>query len=171
MDTTLPERGISIVTRNDEKPRLPEPPPHMGTWAVMSKSGAVITMALKYMDSPVHFSSDPDLEGNTLGVYFGPDAPTMPSMTSDQKVIRRPLMELLKAEISIEHECLNAPLDRCLAQLTSWSTAVEGYLADGKFGQTSIDAWAAMSTDPKVFSKETMEKQQNLLIGLFLGVS
>lgn len=171
MEPSLPERGISVVTRNDDKPRLSEPPPHLGTWAVMSKSSSIITMALKYMDNPVHFSSDPGLEDNTLGIYFGPDTPAIASMTSDQRSIRRPLMDLLKAGILIEQGCLSPPFDRCLAQLKSWSTTVESYLADGKFGRSPINAWAATSTDPKVFSRETIEKQQNLLIGLFLGLN
>lgn len=90
MEPMIPVEGVSIVSGSSELASLPELPPHLGRWAVMGKSASIIGMAFRYMDSGVHYSRDPSLPGNMLGIYFGPDAVTNPLFSTEQKSTRRP---------------------------------------------------------------------------------
>lgn len=171
MDASVPVEGMTITTHDAFLDSLPKLPPHLGRWGAMDKSNSLIVMAFKYMDSPLHFSSDPELSDNMLGVYFGPNAPALPTMTSQQKELRRPLMDYVKTGMAVEQACSLDHGDLCQKQATAWTTAVQSYIGDGKLGKNSVTDWAHSLSDGDATSPASIEKRVNLLILLFLGIA
>lgn len=170
MEPMIPVEGVSIVSGSSELASLPELPPHLGRWAVMGKSASIIGMAFRYMDSGVHYSRDPSLPGNMLGIYFGPDAVTNPLFSTEQKSTRRPLISLLKAGLSIEGYCGRSNDRFCASFQHFWESSVSRYLLKA-FSVAARDEWLAASNISGGYSYQKMEKQQNFLITAVLGVA
>lgn len=170
MEPTIPVEGVSIVARGSELASLPELPPHLGRWAVMGKSASILDMAFRYMDNGVHYSRDPSLPDKTLGIYFGPDTVTNPLFSTEQKSIRRPLIPLLKAGLSIEGYCGHWNNWFCASFQTFWESSVSSYLL-AAFSVAARDEWLTASHISGGYSYQKMEKQQSFLITAFLGVA
>jgi hypothetical protein len=170
MEPTVPVEGISIVSTSNNLTNLPKLPPHLGRWAAMGKSASIIGMAFRYMDSSVHYSSDPSLGDHMLGIYFGPDAETTPILSTEQKSARRPLMVFLRVGLSIESHCGYRRNWFCASYQYFWEASVSNYLSE-TFSSLSREEWLAASKGNKNYPGQKIEKQQNFLINSFLGVS
>lgn len=170
MEPTIPVDGVSIVSRSSELANLPELPPHMGRWAAMGKSASIIDMTFRYMDNGVHYSMDPSLPDNMLGIYFGPDSVTTPLFSTEQKSTRRPLMPLLKTGLSVGSYCGRWNNWFCASFQRFWEASVSGYLLTA-FSAAARDEWLAASNLSPGYTSKKMEKQQNFLITAFLGVT
>ncbi|MCD5976755.1 hypothetical protein [Pseudomonas quasicaspiana] len=171
MEPSIPVNGMSIAARNDSTSSLPTLPPHLGRWAVMSDGGVLLTAAFKYMDSSVHSTSDPSLGDHVLGVYFGPDAPTQPSMELKDKNLRMPLIDYFKTSVLLERQCLVLPDGACTVRVAALLDQVQRYLADGKLGQAAISQWKNLMAEFGEPTHTDLVKARNFLAQMFLLTS
>ncbi|WP_415755982.1 hypothetical protein [Pseudomonas sp. LT1P18] len=170
MEPTIPVEGVSIVSRSRELANLPDLPPHMGRWAAIGKSAAIIDMAFRFMDNGVHYSRDPSLPDNMLGIYFGPDIVTTPLFSTEQKSTRRPLITLLKSGLLVESYCSRWNIWFCASFQYFWESSASGYLLS-TFSGAARDEWLTASNFGAGYTSTKMEKQQNFLITTSLGVA
>lgn len=169
MEPSVPEGGVSIVSRSSELDNLPEVPPHLGRWAKLSTSAWMIEMAFIYQDSPPKSSRDLSLGEHMLGVYFGPETTLTSQLSAEQKRTRRPLLSLLKTGLAIEGYCGRWHGEFCRAYQHFWETSVAHYLSSN-LSPAARTEWLAISNAPGNFAQK-MEKQRYFLINAFHGLA
>ncbi|HBP5406580.1 hypothetical protein [Pseudomonas aeruginosa] len=169
MEPSVPEGGVSIVSRSSKLDNLPEVPPHLGRWATISTSAWMIEMAFLYQDSPPKYSRDLSLGEHMLGVYFGPNVAVTPRLSAEQKRTLRPLMSLLKTGLTIESYRGRWNGEFCRAYQHFWEASVAHYLSSS-FSPAARTEWLAISSAPGNFAGK-MERQHNFLINAFHGLA
>ena len=167
MEPSIPVNGMTIASRNDRLARLPQLPPHLGRWAKANVSASVITVAFRFMDNPVNFSSDPELADDALGVYFGPEPLTHSMMPKSEKEVREPLLRFIKSGEAIKNLCSGEQTVTCSTNFASWSASVSAYLKASGLSQKALDEWGISSNNA---SAPNIEKKQDSLILLSLKV-
>ena len=136
----------------------------------MDRSQALIVMAFKYMDNPVHASRDPTLPPDTLGIYFGPEPPLVQSIKPEEKATRRELINYIGSGMAIEQRCSQNQLNGCAGMLIPWESDVASYLREHGFSKAAVEHWNSLPGIYPSFTTENMEKRLNLLISIVLGI-
>ncbi|MGS6472832.1 hypothetical protein ACUS6C_04190 [Pseudomonas aeruginosa] len=169
MEPSIPEGGVSIVSRSSELDQFPTPPPHLGRWARMSTSAWMVEMAFLYQDSPAAASQDLSLDEHMLGVYFGPETTQKSRLSAEQKRTRRPLLSLLKTGVMIESYCGRWQDQFCRAYQHFWEASVAHYLSN-RHSPAARTEWLAIANAPGDFAQHR-EKQRYFLINTFHGLA
>jgi len=165
VEPAIPVDGISITTRSDEIANLEKLPPHKGRWVRTRPSEIAINMAFTQMGIPVLSSRDPSLPPNTLGIYFGPEPPLVPTHAA-KKAVRKQVVTLLSNSAEVQQMCSRGTNESCMSARRSWEQEVSRCLVAKRFDPSVIQEWKGVkSTDES--PAEQIEKQKNWLALLF----
>ena len=167
MAAAIPTEGVTIASRSDDIAGLASPPPHLGRWSSVSTDQLLITMAFRYMDVPLHASTDPGLPDGTIGVYFGYNAEVDQGVSAKKKLLLRPILSYVKWSVAVENQCLHGGRFACEASVTSWEDTVGHYLDRSPFDPRKIRMWNEQKSAAEAFDVSAIQKQRTILFELF----
>lgn len=168
VEPSVPVDGMTITSRGDDIANLPKLPPHLGRWSYMDRSQELISMAFRYMDNPVHSSSDPTLPPGTLGIYFGPEPALAQSLKPRDKAAVKELIGYLGAGLDIEQNCVQSQPSECVATLAPWDSAVSEYFQEHGLSDVAVNNWNKLPRNPPEVTRESIERRINLLTSVIL---
>lgn len=170
MQTSVPVEGVSIVSRGDDLVGLPKVPPHMGHWSRSDISQSILTAAFKLMGVPVYFSSDPTLQSDTTGVYFGPEPKLDEPINQKDEKVRRELLRYVGSGMVIQRVCSQQSVEVCAGELFFWEMSVSSFLRQQQFNSNAVNRWLALPQANVASATADMKIKLDMLMPFVLGV-
>lgn len=169
MDPDIPVEGMAIASSNSHINQV-KLPPHRGLWKVMSASQSVINMAFTQMEIPVSSVEDDSLPPKTIGIYFGPEPSSRPSISVEHKTIRKQIIRLVSEVAEVEDVCAVELNSQCKNMWAQWNVKVSTCL--NELGPPFITEWKNQVSNKNIenLSEPEIEKQKSLLITLFFKI-